>query len=285
VNTAQVQTPHGALAVTVDGSGDNTVILLHGLGGDHNQALGFAPPASALDASGRAWRKVGVDMRGHGDTTALGSPDTLTHQAFTEDLAAVLRWAADTDGRAPVGVVGMSMGAELALQAALRYPDLVRSLVIIRPSGPGAPPGPMTGVYPVIADYLRRLGPEGKAPFQRSPEYQAVARRTAATAASLLRQFDRPAAQARVAVLECIPKSTRVTATELGQIGVPALVCVSPGDPAHEMRCGRIIAQRLPRARPLVILPQKKTTPGAHEETLREVAGAFLTEQAAGAPP
>jgi hypothetical protein len=42
-----------------------------------------------------------------------------------------------------------------------------------------------------------------------------------------------------------------------------------------------IIAQRLARARPLVILPQKKTTPGAHEEQLRRVVGAFLAEQAA----
>ena len=275
-----VQTPHGPLTVTTDGSGDHTVILLHGLGGDHNQALGFAPPARALDSGGRQWRKVGVDMRGHGDTPVLGPPDTLTHRAFTDDLAAVLRWAADADGQAPVAVVGMSMGAELALQAALRYPGLVRSLIIIRPSGPGAPPGPMTGAYPVIADYLRRLGPGGKTAFQLSPEYRAIARRTTATAASVLRQFDRPDAQARAAVLECIPTSTRVSPADLNRITVPALVCVSPEDPAHEMRCGRIIAQRLPRARPLVILPQKKTSPGAHEESLRRAVGEFLAEQA-----
>jgi pimeloyl-ACP methyl ester carboxylesterase len=275
-----VQTPHGPVAVTTDGSGDHTVILLHGLGGDHNQALGFAPPAGELDGEGRQWRKLGVDMRGHGDTAVLGPADTLTHQAFTEDLAAVLRWAAHADGRAPVAVVGMSMGAELALQVALRYPELVRSLVIIRASGPGAPPGPVTGAYPVIADCLRRLGPAGKAAFQRSQEYRAVSRRTTATAASLLRQFDRPNAQARVAVLECIPGSARVCAADLARITVPALVCVSPEDPAHEMRCGRIIAQRLPRARPLVILPQKKTSPGAHEEALRRAVGQFLVEQA-----
>lgn len=284
MRTEQVPTPHGALAVTVDGDGDHTVVLLHGLGGDHNQALGFAPPAAGLDGDGRRWRKLGVDMRGHGDTAVLGRPDTLTYQAFTEDLEAVLRWAADSDGRPAVAVVGMSMGAEVALQAALRYPELVRSLVIIRASGPGAPPGPVTGVYQVIADYLRRLGPEGKAAFLRSAEYRAIAGRTSATAASLLRQFDRPAAQARVAVLECIPKSARVTQADLVRVTVPALVCVSPGDPAHEMRCGRIIAQRLPRARPLVILPQKKTTPGTHEEALRRSVGAFLAEQAAGAP-
>jgi pimeloyl-ACP methyl ester carboxylesterase len=277
-----VQTPHGPLAVTVDGSGDHTVVLLHGLGGDHNQGLGFAPPSSDLPGGAGRWRKAAVDMRGHGDTAVLGPPETLTHEAFTEDLAAVLRWATDRDGHPPVAVVGMSMGAELALQAALRYPELVRSLVIVRPSGPGAPPGPATGIYALLTDYLRSYGPDGKQAFKRTPQWQAVAGRNEATAASLLRQFDRPDAQARVAVLESIPKSRRLSADLLERIGVPALICVSPDDPAHEMLCGRIIAQRLPYARPLVILPLKKTVPGTHEETLRQAVGAFLAEQAGG---
>lgn len=38
-------------------------------------------------------------------------------------------------------------------------------------------------------------------------------------------------------------------------------------------------------ARPLVILPQKKTVPGSHEESLRRAVGAFLAEQAAGSRP
>jgi pimeloyl-ACP methyl ester carboxylesterase len=281
VRTQQVETALGPLSVVIDGTGPNTVVMLHGLGGDHDQALGFAPTASQLDGNGLRWRKVAVDMRGHGDTAALGPPGTLTHEAFAEDLATVLAWLAGRGGRPPVAAVGMSMGAELALQTALRHPDMVRSLVLIRPSGPDAPPGPVPGAYPVLADCLRRLGPEGKAVFERSPAYQAVARRSEVTAASLLRQFDRPLAQARVDVLDYIPRSRRISSAELGQIAVPALVCVSPEDPAHEMRCGRIIAQRLPQSRPLVILPQKKMTPGAHEERLRRVVGEFLREQAA----
>jgi hypothetical protein len=182
VNSHRVPTPHGLLHVATEGSGDHAVVLLHGLGGDHNQGLGFAPAVGQLEADGRPWRKVAVDMRGHGDTETLGPPETLTHAAFLDDLTAVLGWLV---------------------------------------------------------------------------------------------------AQARVDVLEYIPRSRRISAGELEGITAPALVCVSPEDPAHEMRCGRIIAQRLAQARPLVILPQKKTTPGAHEEQLRRVVGAFLAEQAA----
>jgi pimeloyl-ACP methyl ester carboxylesterase len=267
--------------VVTEGSGDNAVVLLHGLGGDHNQGLGFAPAIGQLEGDGRRWRKVAVDMRGHGDTEALGPPETLNYAAFLEDLTTVLGWLVRQTGRPPVALVGMSMGAELGLQAGLQHPDLVQSLILIRPSGPDAPPGPVRAAYPVIADLLRRFGPDGKAHFARSPEYRAVARRSEATAASLLKQFDRAHAQARVDVLEHIPKSTRISADELEGIITPALVCVSPEDPAHEMRCGRIIAQRLAQALPLVILPQKMTTPGAHEEQVRCVVGAFLAEQAA----
>jgi pimeloyl-ACP methyl ester carboxylesterase len=179
VNSHRVQTPHGLLNVVTEGSGDHAAVLLHGLGADHNQGLGFAPAVGQLEADGGRWRKVAVDMRGHGDTEALGPPQTLTHAAFLEDLAAVLGWLVLQTGRPPVALVGMSMGAELALQAGLRHPDLVRSLVLIRPSGPDAPPGPVRAVYPVIADLLRCSGPDGKECFARSPQYLAVAGRRA----------------------------------------------------------------------------------------------------------
>lgn len=108
-----------ALSCLVGGSGDDVVVLLHGLAGS---AAELVPTAEALPEH----RVIMVDQRGHGHSTRR--PEDLSRQAYVDDVAVVV---AELAGGAPVTVVGQSMGGHTALLFAARHPELVRRLVLL----------------------------------------------------------------------------------------------------------------------------------------------------------
>src|SRR5436305_462059 len=88
------------------------LVFQHGLGGDVNQPFGlFAPPPGI--------RLLAFDCRGHGETRPLGNPEKLSLASFADDLLACMNHLAIE--RAVVG--GISMGAAVALNFALRFPE------------------------------------------------------------------------------------------------------------------------------------------------------------------
>ncbi|WP_433579487.1 alpha/beta fold hydrolase [Nocardia brasiliensis] len=75
---------------------------------------------------------VSFDLRGHG----ASSPGTrYTFEAFLGDLVAVLAQLHERGLRSPV-LVGYSLGADLAVHYAARYPDTVAGLVLIDGANP-----------------------------------------------------------------------------------------------------------------------------------------------------
>lgn len=270
-----VRGPHGPLAVWSEGDGRRLVLHLHGLGGDHVQALGFTPAAGEISGAADGWRRVAPDMRGHGETEVLGEPASLTFAAFADDALAVLESMGELS--TPAAIVGMSMGAEIALHVASARPDLVGALVLIRPAfAPGVARNEMLPVYRRVRQLLEEMGAAGVTEFVRTPEYRSVAKRSEQAASSLVRQFERSGAAERAAVLTAIPSSEVLPLESVRSIGCPALVLVSPEDPAHPMTCGRVLAGVLPGAEPLVVLPKKSVAPGPHEEQMRAHIAHFL---------
>lgn len=272
-----VQTGHGRLAVWTDGvGGDRLVVLLHGLGADHRQSLGFTPPASEL---GPSWRRVAVDFRGHGETDSLGDADTLSFRAFAEDVASVIDQVSPRPTR--VVVVGMSLGAEVALQLASTRPDLVDGLVLVRPARPlGLAPAFMATAYEQVFLCLQ-MGPHGKQVFLESAAHAVVRAESPATATSLAGQFDRPHAAERAPVIAAFADLEGLELSEVEQIQTPALVLSTSGDPAHPLRCGKVLGDALPHADPLVVLPPKGTEPEAYQATLQAATSAFLAKTGA----
>ena len=107
------------------GEGEESVVLLHGFGGDlgnwlfNHQAL----------AEGR--RVVAVDLPGHGESTKDAGSGRL------DELVAVLAEVVDGLGLQRVHLVGHSMGGAVAIGFAGRHPDRVASLVLIASAGLG----------------------------------------------------------------------------------------------------------------------------------------------------
>jgi len=107
--------------VAVQGEG-HPVLVLHGLGGDSKQSLGLLPGGSPVTL-------IAPELPGHGDTDLL--PDEpASFEAFAALCASVLDGmrVAKRISSEPVPVVGVSMGAGVALALVAARPDLVTGL-------------------------------------------------------------------------------------------------------------------------------------------------------------
>lgn len=106
------------LHYTVEGSGE-TIVFVHGLS-DNLTYWEFLASNLRHD-----YRVVRFDLRGHGQTE-LGD-DEIFIETYVEDLHGLL----DDLNIDKINLVGFSMGGALALDFAVRYPDIISSLVLM----------------------------------------------------------------------------------------------------------------------------------------------------------
>ena len=216
---------------------DEAFVFQHGLGADTNQTF-------ELFQSPRRIRLLTFDCRGHGETRPLGAEERISVETFTEDLRAFLDVMQIK--RAIVG--GISMGAAIALNFTLNYPDRVLGLVLSRPAWLDEAREDNMQVFATIAKFIRRYGAwKGAQEFQKTEAYQAVLKLSPDNANSLLAQFTHPRAEETVAKLERIPKyRPQHKRAEWKRIRVPTLVLVNRQDAIHPFEFGEVITQNIP---------------------------------------
>ena len=211
----------------------------HGLGGSVAQPFGlFEPPAG--------FRLMAFDCRGHGQTHPIGPLDKINFNTFADDLLALMDHL--QINRAIVG--GISMGAGLALNFALRHGDRVRGLVLQRPAWLDGPRKDNMDVYSTMARLIREQGPEkGLKLFKASAPYQKVLREAPSAAQSLAGQFLDPRAAEIAPILERIPvDAPNHDRAEWRTIKVPTLVLANRIDPVHPYEFGEALAAEIPNA-------------------------------------
>ena len=102
----------------LEGSGE-TLVFIHGLS---DSLLYWEYLASNLKDQYQVLR---VDLRGHGESEL--KDDELTIGLFADDLHCLLREL----NIGKVGLIGFSLGSAVALDFAIRYPQMVSSLVLM----------------------------------------------------------------------------------------------------------------------------------------------------------
>jgi pimeloyl-ACP methyl ester carboxylesterase len=216
------------------------VLLLHGLGGDSAQPWAYLNGTSGL-------RRIAPDLRAHGATSYIGPDDAFTFDGLADDAVALLDRLSVTG---PVVAVGVSMGAGIALNLAIRWPDRVSALALVRPAWLDCPMPPNLAAFPLIAGMLRTCGTgKGLARFERTAAYQAVRAVSDSGAASLRGQFTAPYAVDRVVRLDRMPHSAPIPdAAALRQVRCAALVVGAPRDPVHPLALAEATAAALPDA-------------------------------------
>jgi pimeloyl-ACP methyl ester carboxylesterase len=134
------------------------LVLLHGALSAIDTSFGKVLPSLA-----ETRQVIAVELQAHGRTADIDRP--LTIEQMAEDTAALISHL----GIEHADIFGYSMGAGIALQLAIRHPDLVRKLVL------AAVTYNKGGFHPGLLEGNENLKPEDLAgsPFQQ--EYARIA--------------------------------------------------------------------------------------------------------------
>lgn len=100
------------------GEGEPLIVLHGGLGSTSM----FAPLLPGLTETRQV---IAVDLQAHGRTADVDRP--ISYEAMADDIAGLI----EELGFEQVDIMGYSMGGGVALQAAIRHPELVRKLVLV----------------------------------------------------------------------------------------------------------------------------------------------------------
>jgi pimeloyl-ACP methyl ester carboxylesterase len=237
-----------------------TTVLLHGLGGDARQPLSLLGPVLPADT-------LAPDARAHGSSTLIGHPADFNLAA----LAAELPLPAG-----PLTVIGVSMGAALALRIALTRP--VERLILLRPSFTTQPLPAHLRVFPVIGELLAHHGAErGEELFRHSNLFHALEAESELGAQGMIDQFRKPDAAARAIRLVEIPRNRAYrAASELAGLSMPASVIAAPRDPVHPLAVAEQWTADLPNAR-LTALPARDAGLRAYTDATRTAVAEALS--------
>lgn len=244
-------------------------LFQHGLGADSRQPFSLVKPPSGF-------RLLAFDFRAHGETKPLGDESKIGLASFADDAKALLDHL--KIDKAIIG--GISMGAAVAVNFALRFPERVMGLVLSRPAWLDGPRQRNVELFAKVAQLIRAYGPEvGAEKFKHTDEYFEVLGESTAGAASLLALFAYPRAAETVARLERLPRDAPYHATsELAAIKAPTLVLANRQDPIHPFNYGQILAKRIAGAEFKEITPKSQSLDKHNADTQSAISN-FLVRR------
>ena len=214
-------------------------VYQHGLGADLNQPFNLFKPPEGI-------RLLGFDCRMHGATTPGGDADKITLASFADDMLGLLDFL-----RIEQAIVGgISMGAAVALNFALRFPQRTRALVLHRPAWLDGPNHKNAEIFGFVAKLIREHEPQAAAEqLRRSKMYADVLAESPDCANSLVSQVADPRARERVGRLERIASDApNLDRAQWSNIKIPVLILANRQDPIHPFEFGEALAREIPRA-------------------------------------
>ncbi|MHB8864528.1 MAG: alpha/beta fold hydrolase [Pirellulaceae bacterium] len=242
------------------------IVFQHGLGGSVEQPFSlFLPPDG--------FRMIAMDCRGHGQTEPLGNRDKIRIASFADDLQALLDFL-----RIPRVIMGgISMGAAVALNFALRFPQRTIGLIQSRPAWLAEPNPRNAAWFGEIVRLIRTHGPAaGQTLFRQSSTYRELLTESPDVAQSMLNQFANPRVDATVITLEQIQHDAPCASlTQLADLDVPTLVMANRQDPVHPFEFGQTLAAAIPGAE-FVELTAKSVSAEQHRRDVQARLGDFL---------
>lgn len=134
------------------------LVLLHGGLGTVEMLLGpFLPPLVA------SRQLIAVELQAHGHTADIDRP--LSFEAMADDIGALIQHL----GLETADVLGYSLGGGVALQTAIRHPEVVRKLVLL------STPYQRAGWYPEVLAGMAGMTAEAAPAWVGSPPHAVYA--------------------------------------------------------------------------------------------------------------
>lgn len=219
----------------VGGSGSEPVVLLGGLG---QPGAAWGPVAELLQ---RSYRVIVVEPRGCGDSDTPDEP--YTPEIVAADLEAVM----DAESVDAAHFVGLSMGGMMVQDFVLRFPERVRSMVLL--STLATPDQWFTRLFTVRRDLIHRIGIQEHLRvyfmFVFSPSsFRKIPDRIAGVEAALRKRPPNEAAYLRQ-VEYCLQHDA---SRALGAVRAPTLVITGSHDSLCPVPLGIELAAAIPGA-------------------------------------
>ncbi len=134
------------------------LVLLHGAFSAIGTSFGGLIPGLA-----ETCQVIALEMQAHGHTADIDRP--LSMETMADDVAAAIKEL----GFDSADVLGYSMGAGVALQVAIRHPDVVRKLILMSVTYT------FSGIHPGLMDGLGNMTPEMMHGSPWHDEYMKIA--------------------------------------------------------------------------------------------------------------
>ncbi len=244
-----------------------TIVALHGLSGTRHQPCtyldGFDVPELGL---------LAPDLRGHGETDFMGQAEDFTPTQLGADVDALIRHLSLETGT--VVVLGISLGATVALELLRRATLDIVGAVFIRPAHEASPARHLC-VNRSIADLLRSDPGEALSRLVASEEYCQVAAISERAAASLRDKVTADRAYERALRLAEGANWTAFAPDELFAKAPPSLIVAARDDPLHPLPVATEWQRRIAGSA-LAELPSRDTDPITYAALARSTVQAFL---------
>lgn len=239
-------------------------VFLHGLGANISQVEALLDDFEGI-------RLISSDARGHGKSPF--DPENLpSFNSYSDDVIGVL----DELGVEKAVFGGISMGSGISLNIALRYPERVKGLVLVRPAwlAEGRPQN-----LEILLDIAQALGQaDGKETFEQSAAFLAIQSRLPKAANSIMGQFSRDQQEYTSQVLNCMVKDFPFPSLgDLKKVNVPCLVIANEDDPLHPWEMAEIIHEAIPKSQ-LKKIVSRYIDGIEHRRALREAISIFLNK-------
>ena len=239
--TGKVSVNGLSFAYVVQGSGP-PVVLVHGSVSDYREWSNQLAPLA------RHYRVIAYSRRYHWPNPPPGRDADASLERQADDLAAIIK----AMGIAPAHIVGHSYGGAVALNLALRHPELVRTLVLSEPGVSG-----VLGNSPENAAALKEgqaLRAEMKEAFA-SGDAERIVRTYAARVAP--GEFEKATPEVREMLLANVQafqldynsRRPPFTCDDAGRVAVPALILSGGRSPMGLQRIAEAAARCIEVAR------------------------------------
>ncbi len=245
---------------------DPPFLFLHGLGASCHETVAVF---SLLE--GR--RLIAPDLPGHGHSLDF-DPAHFSFSFFADQIADLL----DHLELETITLGGQCLGAGVALNFALRYPEYVRKLVLLRPAWLSHPRPRHLALFAKVGDWLQE-GDEERTTMKLAlhPAYQTLTKSCLAQAEEVTALLDRRKDVVSTQVLAKMWSSYPFEdLAELANCTPPTLVLSTSKDSFHPEEVSRTLASHLPKAR-LATLPPRYQEAIAYQQALTEQVESFLS--------
>lgn len=239
-----------------------TLLFHHGLGANLSQAHRLFEGFEGLDL-------ICPDARGHGKS--LYSEKYIpSFIQYADDVLNIL----DQEGIDSCVFGGISMGSGISLNIALRFPERVKALILVRPAwlDQGRPEN-----LEILLDVAEVIDSDkGKEKFENLASYLSIKESLPNAARSIMGQFSRDQGDFTSKVLDYMVKDRPFEQiVELANIKIPTLVIGNEDDPLHPWEMAEAIHQAIPGSS-LTKVISRYVNDAQHKQEVQAAIAAFL---------